>query len=113
MPYFRRPGHIYDYEFYCVIGKELQCERELGNDHGMHAASVMKGRQIVGHVLQTISRPCSVSIRNSGMIKCTVTGNHRYCRCKGMEERGSYIFCFIGIESWVKKDVYFILIQTV
>ena len=58
------------------IGEELQCDRETANPHDPYAVSVLKWRQIVGHVPRTISRACSVFLRNHGTIKCTVTGNH-------------------------------------
>jgi len=60
-----------------------------------------------------ISRPCSVFIRNGGVIKCTATGSQRYCRREDMEQGGmevlctfySFIsyFCFIGDKHWTNK----------
>ena len=41
----------------------------------IHTLSVLKRRQIVGHVPHSISRPCSVFLQSHGMITCIVTGN--------------------------------------
>ena len=74
------------------------------NAHDNYAVSVMKRRQIVGHVPTTISRPCSVFIRNGGVIKCTVTGSRRFSA--DLEQGGMEIpctYCLIGNESWLGK----------
>ena len=100
---------IHGFHVYCsvwdpVLGEVLKCEREPDNAHDNYAVSVLKRRQIVGHVPRAISRPCSVFIRNGGIIKCTVTGSHRYSA--DLEQGGMEIpctYCFIGDESWLRK----------
>ena len=60
------------------MGEELQCGycgTEIDNPHDPYVVSVLKRRQVVGHVPRNISRPCSVFLRSHGMIMCTVTGN--------------------------------------
>ena len=48
------------------MGEELQCGREVDNPHDPYAVSVLKYRQIVGHVPHSIYRPCSVFLRSHG-----------------------------------------------
>ena len=42
------------------MGEELQRSREVDDPHDPYAVSVLKRRQIVGHIPHSISRPCSV-----------------------------------------------------
>ena len=111
---------VHGYYVYCliwepVIGEELQCEREPENIHDRYTISVVKQRQIVGHVPRTISRPCSVFIQNGGVIKCTVTGNRRHCSCADIEQGGMEIPCTLlhWRRKLEKKAVWFIPIQKV
>ena len=57
------------------MGEELQCVREVDNPHNPYAMSVLKRRQIVGHIPRNISRPCLVFLQSHGMITCTVSFN--------------------------------------
>ena len=45
-----------------------------------YALSIMKGREVIGHVPCKISRMCAVFMRNGGTIKCTVSGSRCYSR---------------------------------
>ena len=54
------------YGSHAVMGEELQCGREFDDPHDPYAVSVLKRRQIVGHVSRSISRPCSVFLRSHG-----------------------------------------------
>ena len=68
------------------------------------AVSVLKRRQIVGHVPRNISRACSVFLRNHGTIKCTVTGNRRHS--SDLPQGGMEIpcsLCFTGCGDSLKK----------
>ena len=99
-----RGYHEYSAIWEPVMGEELQCGREVGNPHDPYAVSVLKRRQIVGHVPRSISRPCLVFLRSHGTITCTVTGNRRYS--SDLPQGGMEIPCslrFTGDESWLKK----------
>lgn len=61
-----------------IIDEELDCPREMNNPNDLYVVNVLKGTQVVGHVPCKISRTCAVFLRNSGIITCTVTGNHCY-----------------------------------
>ena len=60
------------------IREEFLCKIEEDNDHDPYAFSMMKWRQIVGHVLPSISRAFAVHLRSHGAVTCTVTGGHEY-----------------------------------
>ena len=84
--------------------EELQCDRETANPHDPYAVSVLKQRQIVGHVPHNISRTCSVLLRNHGTVKCMVTGNRHYS--SDLPQGGMEIpcsLCFTGGDNLVKK----------
>ena len=51
-----------------VISGELVCQRERGNYHDHYAAAVMKD-DVVGHLLQRITRVLSLFIRRGGTIR--------------------------------------------
>ena len=58
--------HEYSAVWEPVMGEELQCGREVDNPHDPYTVSVLKCRQIVGHIPRSISRPCSVFLRSHG-----------------------------------------------
>ena len=43
-----------------------------------NAVSIMKRRQIVGHVPRSISRAYAVHLKSHGVVTCTVTGGREY-----------------------------------
>ena len=42
--------HIYEDRWLPIIGKQLECRRELGNPRDRYATTVCKGNEIVGHM---------------------------------------------------------------
>ena len=109
MSYVRLSSCIHGFHKYQAIwepthGEELDCCSEIGNTSDPYAVSVMKGREVVGHVPCKISRMCAVFMRNGGSIKCTVTVNRRYS-CD-LPQGGMEIPCllrFFGQDKWLKK----------
>ena len=65
-----------------VVGEDLLCEREVGNPHDTHAVAVKKvidgNLTVVGHIPQRLSSICSIFLRRSGTINCTVDGSCQY-----------------------------------
>ena len=61
-------------------GRQLPCEREIGNSKDLCAVAVMENlvagslSVIVGHVPCLISTVCSIFIRRGGSLTCIVTG---------------------------------------
>ena len=45
--------HIYMSTWDAIIGKELPCERETGNERDRYAVAVKKDRMIIGHSFTT------------------------------------------------------------
>ena len=99
MSYVRLHSCIRDFHEYQVIwspalDEELGCSRELNNPNDSYTVSVLKRTQVVGHVLRKISRMCAIFLRNSGIITCTVTGNHRYSH--DLPQEGMEIPCVLN-----------------
>ena len=72
-------GIVYGFQVDCEIlepffGTELSFIIEEGNDHDPYAVSMMKQRQIFGHVPHSISKTCGVHLRSLGAIMCTLEG---------------------------------------
>ena len=65
-----------------VDGEELECKREIGNSHDMHAVAVRRvidgEEKTVGHVPRRLSAICSLFIRPGGAINCRVNGHRHY-----------------------------------
>ena len=65
-------------------GRQLPCEREIGNSKDPCAVAVMENliagsrNVIVGHVPRLISTVCSIFIRRGGSLTCIVTGARQY-----------------------------------
>ena len=96
--------HEYSAIWEPVMAEELQCGREVDNPHNPYPMSVLKCRQIVGHVPCSICRPCSVFLRSHGTITRIVTGNRRYS--SDLLQGGMKILCslrFTGEETWFKN----------
>ena len=74
--------HVYKEIWDPVNGKELTCEREIGNSSDPLAVAVMKRLHgednVVGHLPRRISPLCSAFLRRGGTIKCIVDGHRRY-----------------------------------
>ena len=51
-----RGYHIYHSIWDVMVGEELLCQCELTNLHGRYAIAVIKDRNVIGHLLQNISR---------------------------------------------------------
>ena len=60
------------------IGEELVCRREVGNIYDMYAVAILRGGDVVDHVLRTISTPCNVFIRKGCVITCIISGHIQY-----------------------------------
>ena len=56
-----------------VMGEKLQCGKEVDNPHNLYAVSVLKRRQIVGHVPRNIQTVFSASVEPWHVITYTVT----------------------------------------
>ena len=61
-----------------MLGEQLVLQREEGNGHDRHAVSVMKGGDIVGHVLRELSCAYWYFIRHGGAISCEVAGSRKH-----------------------------------
>ena len=99
-----RDFQVYSEIWEPYIGEELQCVREEDNDHDPYAVSIIKRRQIVGHVPHSISRACAVHLRSHGNITCTVTGSREYS--SDLDQGGMQIpctLCFTGNKIWLDK----------
>ena len=70
--------HIYMSTWDAIIGKELPCERETGNERDRYSVAVKKDGMIIGHLPRKISRPCSLFLRRRNRITCCVMGYRRY-----------------------------------
>ena len=73
-----RGHHVYKEIFTPTIGKTLQCRRESGNSHDLHAVATIENDAVVGHVPRNISVPCDLFLRKGGSISCVITGVHQY-----------------------------------
>ena len=72
-----RGFHEYQAIWESINGEQLYCCGENSNTSDLYAISVMKGREVVGHVPRK-SRMCAVFLRNGETIKCTVSGSCCY-----------------------------------
>ena len=72
--------HEYQAIWKSINVEELYCCREIGTMGDPYAISVMKGREVLGHVPHKISRMCAVFMRIGGTIKCIVSGRRCYSR---------------------------------
>ena len=70
--------HIYMSIWDAVIGEELLCRRDTGNERDRYEVVVMKDGMIIGHLLRKISWPCSLLFRRGNSITCCVMGHGRY-----------------------------------
>ena len=79
------------------VREEFLCKIEEDNDPDPYAVSMMKQRQIVGHVICSISRAFAVHLRSHGAVTCTVTSGREYS--SDLEQGGLQIpstLCFTG-----------------
>ncbi len=67
--------HVYRAVWDASNGKELSCERELGNPHDPY--EVARAGVTVGHVPRRISLVCALFLRRGASIRCQVTGSRR------------------------------------
>ena len=95
-----RGYHIYKNVWVAVIGEELQCERELANEHHRYAVAVRKDGTIIGHLPRAISRACSLFLRRGNSITCRVTGHRRYSA--DLPQGGLEVPCILRFEGEVK-----------
>ena len=86
--------HEYQAIWESINGEQLCCCGENSNTSDPYAISVMKGREVVGHVPCKISRMCAVFLRNGGTIKCTVSGS--CCYSHDLPQGGMEIPCILG-----------------
>jgi len=96
--------HVYCEIWEPYIGEELPCEIEEDIDRDPYAVSMMKRRQVVGHVPRYISRACALHLRSHGAITCTVTGGREYS--SDLKQGGLQIpctQCFTGDKNWLEK----------
>ena len=94
-----RGHHIYKSVWTPSIGEILEVEREPDNIHDVHALSVQKTGNIVGHIPREVSRVFSAFLLSGGNIDCEVTGHRKYGR--GLEV--PCIYKLTGEETIVKK----------
>ena len=74
-------------------GQVFPCLRESGNAFNPFAVSVVRHGDIIDHVPKKIYAACSLFLRNSGSIECTITGS-----------RQKYF-------SWVVEELMFLWIE--
>ena len=84
-----------------IIGEELPCERETGNERDRYAVAIKKDGTIIGHLPRKISRPCSLFLRRGNSITCRVTGHRRYS--SDLPQGGLEIPCVLLFEGEVKE----------
>ena len=72
---------MYQNDWIPVLGKVLQCFREVGNAHDPYAVKVMKAGTragtMVGNLPKKTSSTCSLFIRKGGTIDCEVTARSK------------------------------------
>ena len=87
-----------------IVGKELICQRELGNPRDPFAMSVLNKTTIFGHVPRKVSVICSMFLQTGGTIYCTVIGNRQYLR--DLVQGGLEVPCevnFVGDNKHIEK----------
>ena len=92
--------YIYKNIWDAVIGEEIQCERELANEHNRYAVVVRKDRTIIGHLPRGTSWACSLFLRRGNSITCHVTGHRRYSA--NLTQGGLEVPCTLHFEGEVK-----------
>ena len=95
-----RGYHIYISIWDAVIGEELPCERETGNERDRYAVAVIKAGATIGHLPRKVSRPCSLFLRRGNSITCRVTGHRRYS--SDLPQGGLEIPCTLLFEGELK-----------
>jgi len=73
-----RGHHIYKEIWTPVIGEELTCAIEDGNEWDPYAVAIIKIGTVAGHVQRHISAACNLFLDQGGTILCTVTGPRIY-----------------------------------
>ena len=68
-----RGHHVYIVIWTPVIGELLVLRAEDNNEHNDHAVAVVKGGDVVGHVLRSISRIAWFFLKRIGNITCCIT----------------------------------------
>ena len=99
-----RGYHVYKSIWTPVIGKELQCMRDVGNVIDRYAVGVYKNNILVGHVPQKISTLSLLFLRRGGLITCRITGRRR--RSIDLPQGGLEIPCILvyrGTEKEIQK----------
>ena len=72
-------GHdVYKTTWTPSLGEVLQCRIESGNAEDPYAVTVTRRNIIVGHVPRKISAACSLFLRRTGRIHCTISGARRF-----------------------------------
>lgn len=72
-----RGHHVYKDIWTPYVGEELSLSPEDDNDHDRYAVAVVKGRNIVGHIPQTVSKVTWHFIKRGGRVLCQVTGHRK------------------------------------
>ena len=86
MEEFEKPScirgfHVYQDNWTPILGERRVCKNELGNPRDLYAVAVCKAEdEIVRHLPRNISTMCSIFIRHSEIIYCTVSGRRQYSR---------------------------------
>ena len=96
-----RGYHIYMSIWDAVIGEELPCRRDTGNERDRYTVAVMKDETIIGHLPQKISRLCSLFLRRGNSITGCVMGHRRYS--SDLPQGGLEISCVLMFEGKIKK----------
>ena len=99
-----RGYHIYQDVWTLAVGERLQCVREEDNAEDRYTVAVIKDGVTVGHRPRRISTLCSLFISRGRIIRCSITGNHRYSR--DLVQGSMEIPCqltFVGMEKELKK----------
>ena len=73
-----RGHHVYKARWTPVLGEQLQCHREVGNERDCYAMAVKKDTLTVGHLPKRISKLTWYFVRRGGSITCEVSGRRRF-----------------------------------
>ena len=72
-----RGHHVYKAVWIPVIGEELLLRAEDNNEHDNHAVAVIKGSNVICHILWSISTAAWFFLKREGNITCHITGKHK------------------------------------
>ena len=88
-----RGHHVYKNVWTPIMGEQLSCKRETGNNKDRYAVAVLQDRNTVGHLPRKISAACSLFLQRGGSIRCIVTGER--CYSSDLPQGGLEVPCML------------------